>query len=103
MIVGIETDRGPWMSALVAAGYRVYAINPRSVDRYRERHHVGGGKSDAGDAKLLADLVRTDRHNHRGVAGATIGPPDRIRSTVTEITAPASQPVTEGHDCRRAA
>ena len=57
------------MSALVAAGYRVYAINPRSVDRYRERHHVGGGKSDAGDAKLLADLVRTDRHNHRGVAG----------------------------------
>ena len=80
MIVGIETDRGPWMSALVAAGYRVYAINPRSIDRYRERHHVGGGKSDAGDAKLLADLVRTDRHNHRGFAGATIG--GRIASEV---------------------
>ena len=67
--VGIETDRGPWVSALVAAGYRVYAINPRSAARYRERHHVGGAKSDAGDAKLLADLVRTDRHNHREVAG----------------------------------
>ena len=69
VVIGIETDRGPWVSALVAAGYRVYAINPRSVARYRERHHVGGAKSDAGDAKLLADLVRTDRHNHRQVAG----------------------------------
>ena len=69
VVIGIETDRGPWVSALVAAGYRVYAINPRSAARYRERHHVGGAKSDAGDAKLLADLVRTDRHNHREVAG----------------------------------
>ena len=69
VIIGIETDRGPWVSALVAAGYRVYAVNPRSVARYRERHHVGGGKSDAGDAKVLADLVRTDHHNHREVAG----------------------------------
>ena len=69
VVVGIETDRGPWVMALVAAGYRVYAINPRSASRYRDRHHVGGAKSDAGDAKLLADLVRTDRHNHREVAG----------------------------------
>ena len=68
-MIGIETDRGPWVSALLAAGYRVYAINPRSAARYRERHHLGGAKSDAGDAKLLADLVRTDRHNHRPVAG----------------------------------
>ena len=69
VVIGIETDRGPWVSALVAAGYRVYAINPRSASRYRDRHHVGGAKSDAGDAKVLADLVRTDRHNHRAVAG----------------------------------
>ena len=69
VVIGIETDRGPWVSALIAAGYRVYAINPRSVARYRERHHTGGAKSDAGDAKVLADLVRTDRHNHRPVAG----------------------------------
>ena len=39
--------------------------------RYRDRHHVSGAKSDAGDAKLLADLVRTDRHNHRQIAGDT--------------------------------
>ena len=69
VVIGIETERGPWVSALLAAGYRVYAINPRSAARYRDRHHVGGAKSDAGDAKLLADLVRTDRHNHRPVAG----------------------------------
>ena len=41
VVLGIETDRGLWVSALVAAGYHVYAINPRSVARYRERHHVG--------------------------------------------------------------
>ena len=69
VVVGIETDRGPWVAALLAAGYHVYAVNPRSAARYRERHHVGGAKSDAADAKLLADLVRTDRHNHREVAG----------------------------------
>lgn len=67
--IGIETDRGLWVDALVAADYRVYAINPKSAARYRERHHVGGSKSDAGDAKMLADLVRTDAHNHRQVAG----------------------------------
>ena len=69
VIVGIETDRGLWVSALVGAGYQVYAINPLSVARYRERHNVAGAKSDAGDAKVLADLVRTDRHNHRQIAG----------------------------------
>ena len=37
--------------------------------RYRDRHHTSGAKSDPGDAKVLADLVRTDRHNHRPVAG----------------------------------
>ncbi len=69
VVVGIETDRGMWVSALVAAGYTVYAVNPLAAARYRDRHHVSGAKSDAGDAKLLADLVRTDRHNHRTVAG----------------------------------
>ena len=59
VVVGVETDRGLWIEALVAAGYRVYAINPRSVARYRERHSVSGAKSDRRDAKLLADLVRT--------------------------------------------
>ncbi len=69
VVVGIETERGMWVKALIAAGYLVYAINPLSVSRYRDRHNVAGAKSDPGDAKVLADLVRTDRHNHRPVAG----------------------------------
>jgi len=69
VVVGIETDRGLWVGALTAAGYQVYAVNPLAVARYRDRHHLSGAKSDASDAKLLADLVRTDRHNHRPVAG----------------------------------
>ncbi len=69
VVVGIETDRGLLVQALLAAGYQIYAINPLAVDRYRDRHSVSGAKSDAGDAKVLADLVRTDRDNHRPVAG----------------------------------
>ena len=65
VVIGIETDRGLWVAALGAAGYQVFAVNPLAVARYRDRHQVSGAKSDAGDAKLLADLVRTDRHNHR--------------------------------------
>jgi len=69
--VGIEIDRGLLVGALVAAGYAVHAVNPLSVDRYRDRHRVSGAKSDPGDARVLADLVRTDRHLHRLVAGDT--------------------------------
>jgi transposase len=68
VVVGIETDRGPWVVALVAAGYQVYAINPLQVARYRERHSVSGAKSDTADAHTLADMVRTDRHQLRPVA-----------------------------------
>ncbi len=68
VVIGLEIDRGLLVNALVAAGYQVYAINPLSVSRYRDRHTTSGAKSDRGDAKVLADLVRTDRHNHRQVA-----------------------------------
>ena len=69
VMVGIETERGPWAAALVAAGYRVFAINPLSSARYRERHSTSGAKSDAGDAHILAEIVRLDRAHHRQVAG----------------------------------
>ena len=64
VVIGIETDRGLFVTALIAAGYLVYAVNPMSVSRYRDRHSASGAKSDPGDAKVLADMVRTDRHNH---------------------------------------
>jgi transposase len=69
--VGIETDRGLWVMALTAAGYEVFAINPLQTSRYRDRHQVSGGKSDAGDAHVLADMVRTDSHQLRQVAADT--------------------------------
>ena len=83
--IGIETDRGPWVQALIAAGYRVYAINPRQVARYRERHGTSGAKSDAGDAHTLADMVRTDRHQLRAVAG------DSARAQAVKVVARAHQ------------
>ena len=69
VVVGIETDRGPWVAALRAAGYQVYAINPMSAARYRDRHSSSGAKSDAGDAHVLAEIVRLDRAHHRPIAG----------------------------------
>src|SRR3954468_12227397 len=65
VVIGIETDRGLFVTALVAAGYQLYAVNPMSTSRYRDRHSTSGAKSDAGDAQVLSDMVRTDRHNHR--------------------------------------
>jgi hypothetical protein len=66
--VGIETDRGPWVMALVAAGFAVYAVNPLQAARCRERHAISGAKSDAADAHVLADMVRTDAHQLRQIA-----------------------------------
>ena len=69
VVVGIETDRGPWVAALIAAGYVVFPVNPLQASRYRERHGVSGAKSDSGDAHMLADMVRTDSHQLRPAAG----------------------------------
>jgi transposase len=69
VVVAIEIDRGLLVGALLAAGYRLYAINPFAVSRYRDRHGSSRAKSDPGDARVLADLVRTDRQNHRPLAG----------------------------------
>jgi transposase len=70
VVTGIETDRGLLVGALVAAGYQVVvAVNPLAASRYRERHTISRAKSDRGDARMLADLVRTDRHHHRPAKG----------------------------------
>jgi len=69
VVVGIQTDRGLLAGALVAAGYQVVGVNPLAASRYRERHAISRAKSDRGDARMLADLVRTDRHHHRPANG----------------------------------
>ena len=51
VVIAIETDRGLFVAALVAAGYQVFAVNPMSTSRYRERHSTSGAKSDPGDAQ----------------------------------------------------
>ncbi|HKB37578.1 MAG TPA: IS110 family transposase [Gemmataceae bacterium] len=66
--IGIETPDGLMVRALRAAGYAIYAVNPLAASRYRDRHAVSKKKSDRGDALMLADLVRTDRHKHRQLA-----------------------------------
>ena len=67
--VATETDRGLFVGAMVAVGYRVLAVNPLSTSRYRERLGTSGAKSDPGDARVLAELARLDGHNHRPIAG----------------------------------
>jgi transposase len=71
VVVAIETDRGLWVQALVAAGYQVYGLNPKQVARFKERYNLSGAKSDAADAHALADMVRTERHQLRAVAADT--------------------------------
>ncbi len=73
VVVGIETDRGLWVAALVAAGYEVFGVNPLQASRFRERLGVSGAKSDGADAHMLADMVRTDSHQLRAVAGDSAG------------------------------
>jgi Transposase len=69
VVVGIETDRGPWVAALVAAGYAVFPVNPLQASRYRERHGVSGAKSD-----LLTEL----REEVPQVSGQIAGPVARF-------------------------
>jgi hypothetical protein len=64
-VAGIETDHGPWAMALIAAAYQVFPVNSQRSARFRARHQVSGAKSDAGDAHVLADMVRTDSHQRR--------------------------------------
>ena len=81
VVVAIESDHGLLVNALVASGYAVYPINPLVAARYRERHSVSGAKSDRRDAEMLANLVRTDRHQHRPLAGdSEIGQEVRVRA-----------------------
>jgi transposase len=67
--VAIETSRGLLVACLRATGRKVFAINPMAVSRYRDRHSVARKKSDAGDALVLAHILRTDMAAHRRLPG----------------------------------
>lgn len=66
--IAIERPDGLLVAALVEQGYAVYPINPKAVDRYRDRHHTSGAKDDARDAQALADILRTDGERFRPLA-----------------------------------
>ncbi|HLB77738.1 MAG TPA: IS110 family transposase [Candidatus Limnocylindria bacterium] len=69
VVVGVEADHGLLVNALAGSGYQVYPINPLTAARYRDRHSLAGNKSDRRDAVMLANVVRTDRHLLRPLAG----------------------------------
>jgi transposase len=83
--IAIETERGLLVAALRAAGYEIYPVNPKAVDRYRDRHHLARGKSDAADAMVLAHILRTDAHLHRPL------PADSALAQAIEVLARAHQ------------
>jgi transposase len=68
MAVAIEVPRGPVVEAVLERGMAVYSVNPKQLDRFRDRHSVAGAKDDRLDAFVLADSLRTDRHCFEGVS-----------------------------------
>jgi transposase len=66
--VAIEVPRGPVVETLLERGFHVFALNPKQLDRFRDRHSPAGAKDDRRDAWVLADALRTDRPRFRRVA-----------------------------------
>ena len=74
--IAIERPSGLLVDALMQAGFEVVAIHPNAVKASRPRYRSHGGKSDASDAYLLADLLRTDGHRFKPIAAQS----DEIRA-----------------------
>jgi transposase len=65
--VAIERPSGLVVDALIEAGHKVVPIHPNVVKACRPRYRAAGGKSDPGDAYMLADILRTDGHRFRAL------------------------------------
>jgi transposase len=65
--VGLETPHGLLVDTLLEQGFGVFAINPKQLDRFRDRFTAGGAKDDRRDAHVVADSLRTDRRAFRAV------------------------------------
>jgi len=65
--VGIETPRGALVDTVLEQGFRVFAVNPKQLDRFRDRFTAGGAKDDRRDARVVADALRTDPRAFRAV------------------------------------
>lgn len=71
ILLAIETPNLPLVDYLMENGYTVYAINPKSVNRYRDRYRTSGAKDDFFDAFVLANILRTDREQHRPISSGS--------------------------------
>ena len=67
ILVALETSRGLLVHELLRSGYLVYAINPKAVNRYKDRYILSKAKSDSLDALALAHLLRTDRQRFKAL------------------------------------
>jgi transposase len=67
IIVAIEVPHGPVVDVLLEHGFEVFSINPKQLDRFRDRYFPAGAKDDSRDAFVLADSLRTDQHCFRAV------------------------------------
>jgi transposase len=68
--VALETTRGLLVYDLLCQGYQVYAVNPKAVNRYKDRPVLSAAKDDRLDARAMAHLLRTDRHRFQPLAPA---------------------------------
>jgi transposase len=66
--VAIEAPRGPVVEMLLERGFQVFAINPKQLDRFRDRFSMSGAKDDSRDAEVLGHSLRTDRRAFRRLA-----------------------------------
>lgn len=71
--VAIEVPHGPVVETLMDRGFAVYAINPKQLDRFRDRFTMAGAKDDHLDAQVIADALRTDRHRLRRLEPSEAG------------------------------
>ena len=81
--MAIEVPHGPVVDTLIDRGFVVYAINPKQLDRLRDRFSVAGAKDDRRDAYVLGDGVRTDRRLFRRVHVA-----DPTAGRIARVVAP---------------
>ncbi|MBC7338767.1 MAG: IS110 family transposase [Firmicutes bacterium] len=65
VLFAIEANHGPFIDAILDAGYTIYPLNPKAVERYRDRFRLARAKTDWIDARVLADILRTDRQAHQ--------------------------------------
>ena len=89
--VAIETPRGPVVESLMERGFAVHAINPKQLDRFRDRISPAGAKDDRRDARVLASALRTDPHCLRRLEPTVKGGPKLDQSGGGKLDHPAAR------------